>query len=214
MVPPVAVRLRRDFGAVLSLIRAHAVLHQAARPKDEQGRIVASMDDYGSVRGLIVDLVSAGVGATVKPEVRATVEMVRRLVSDGEQYVTRKQLQIELKLDRSSVTRRCQAAIEDGYLKNLEERSRQPARYVIGDDMPEDLTILPTVEELRGDVTPESQERQERQTAPVQEKDEWGLTDEEAKRVKRLVYEGMSEDFAREAVLSRRKGDGGQETAA
>jgi hypothetical protein len=30
MVPPLAVRLRRDFGALLSLIRAHAILHQRA----------------------------------------------------------------------------------------------------------------------------------------------------------------------------------------
>jgi hypothetical protein len=37
MVPPVAVRLRRDFGAVLNLIRAHAVLHQASREKDDRG---------------------------------------------------------------------------------------------------------------------------------------------------------------------------------
>lgn len=152
MVPPVAVRLRRDFGAVLNLIRAHAVLHQTSRSRDADGRIVVGFEDYGSVRDLVVDLVSAGVGATVKPEVRDTVEKVRRLLDDGEEHVTRKQLQVELKLDRSSVTRRCQAAIEDGYLKNLEERRRQPARYVLGDEMPDDLEILPTAEDLKEGV--------------------------------------------------------------
>ena len=36
-VPPVAVRLRRDFGSLLALIRAHAVLHQASRERDDDG---------------------------------------------------------------------------------------------------------------------------------------------------------------------------------
>ena len=35
-MPPVAVRLRRDFGAVLGLIRAHALLHQATRGRDDR----------------------------------------------------------------------------------------------------------------------------------------------------------------------------------
>ena len=34
LIPPIAVRLRRDFGAILNLIRAHAVLHQAGRDRD------------------------------------------------------------------------------------------------------------------------------------------------------------------------------------
>ena len=53
MVPPVAVRLRRDFGAVLNLIRAHALLHQASRKKDDRGRVVATLADYAAVRGFM-----------------------------------------------------------------------------------------------------------------------------------------------------------------
>ncbi len=65
LVPPVAVRLRRDFPAVLNLIRAHAVLHQATRARDERARIVASIEDYAAVRRLVADLVSEGVEAAV-----------------------------------------------------------------------------------------------------------------------------------------------------
>ena len=36
LVPPVAVRLRRDFCSVLSLIRSHALLHQATRERDDR----------------------------------------------------------------------------------------------------------------------------------------------------------------------------------
>ncbi len=51
-VPPVAVRLRRDFEAILNLIRAHAILHQANRQRDEGGRIIANLEDYEIVREL------------------------------------------------------------------------------------------------------------------------------------------------------------------
>ena len=55
LVPPVAVRLRRDFGAVLGLIRAHALLHQATRERDDRDRVVATVEDYDVVRELVVD---------------------------------------------------------------------------------------------------------------------------------------------------------------
>src|SRR5262249_3915054 len=45
LVPPVAVRLRRDFKTLLMLVRAHALLHQASRLKDEQGRVIAALED-------------------------------------------------------------------------------------------------------------------------------------------------------------------------
>lgn len=46
LIPPVAVRLRRDFGALLNLIRAHTILHQANRERDAEGRIIAALEDY------------------------------------------------------------------------------------------------------------------------------------------------------------------------
>jgi hypothetical protein len=42
-IPPVAVRLRRDFGAVLNLIKAGALLQQASRKRDREGRIIATI---------------------------------------------------------------------------------------------------------------------------------------------------------------------------
>src|SRR5215212_8482584 len=65
LIPPVAVRLRRDFGALLNLIRAHALLHQTTRERDGEGRVVATFEDYAAVRELVVDLVGEGVEATV-----------------------------------------------------------------------------------------------------------------------------------------------------
>ena len=75
-VPPVATRLRRDFRQVLSLVRAHALLHQAIRKTDEDGRVVATLEDYAVVRELVIDALSEGVEATVPAIVRETVDAI------------------------------------------------------------------------------------------------------------------------------------------
>ncbi len=148
-VPPIAVRLRRDFGALLNLIRAHAMLHQNSREKDAQGRIVATVEDYAAVRELIADLVAEGVEATVAATMRETVIAVRASlggVADATVSVTT--VARHMKLDRSAVSRRINAAIDRGYLKNLEEKRGQPARICLGDVLPEDADVLPSADSL------------------------------------------------------------------
>jgi DNA-binding transcriptional ArsR family regulator len=153
LIPPVAVRLRRDFGAVLNLIRAHALLHQASRERDAEGRIVATIEDYAAVRKLVADLVSEGIEATVPKTVRETVEAVKRLreKSKGEP-VTVAELARELKLDRSAVSRRARNAKDRGYLRDLEDNPRKPSRLIPGDDLPDDLQILPKPDDVRASV--------------------------------------------------------------
>ncbi len=145
-----AVRLRRDFGALLNLIRAHAILHQASRERDTDGRIVATLDDYVRVRELVADLVSEGIEATVPATVRETVEALKRLHSEESESVTIATLALELELDKSAAWRRVRSAIDRGYLKNLEDRKGRPARLVPGDALPDDVEILPSPERLHG----------------------------------------------------------------
>jgi hypothetical protein len=144
LVPPVAVRLRRDFKTVLMLIRAHALLHQASRLKDEQGRVVAALEDYEAVRELVADLVAEGAEATVKPEIREVVETTARLIAEGRQEVCQRDLKPELKLDKSAVSRRVAGALDGGFLKNLEDRKGRSARLVLGDPLPANRDVLPT----------------------------------------------------------------------
>jgi hypothetical protein len=149
-IPPVAVRLRRDFGAMLNLIRSHALLHRATRERDGRGRIVATLDDYAVVRGLVADLISEGVEATVPEVVRETVEKVKKLLDEsGERSVNVRQVGAELGLEYQPTYRRVKMAEDAGYLRNLEDRKGKPARLVLGDPMPEDVKILPDPEELR-----------------------------------------------------------------
>ena len=145
-----AVRLRRDFGALLNLIRACAILHQAKRERDAQGSIIATLEDYATVRALVADLVAEGIEATVPATVRETVEVLGRLYADDSEPVTVLKLAGELKLDKSAAWRRVRTAIDRGYAKNLEERKGRPARLVPGDPLPDDLEALPTVERLHG----------------------------------------------------------------
>jgi hypothetical protein len=149
LVPPVGVRLRRDFGAVLNLIRAHALLHQASREYDAAGRIVAEIEDYAAVREMVEDLVAEGIEATVPSSVRETVEALRRLVDDkGDDPISLEPVAKELALDKSAASRRMREAITRGYARNLEDRKGRPGRYVPGDPMPEDLEILPSPEKV------------------------------------------------------------------
>jgi hypothetical protein len=150
-IPPVAVRLRRDFAALLNLIRAHALLHQANRERDGEGRIVATTGDYGAVRELVAELISEGIEATVPTTVRETVEKVTDLYSEDSEAVTVAGLARKLKLDKSATSRRVGAAADRGYLKNLEDRKGRPARLVPGDPLPDDVEILPEPDALAGD---------------------------------------------------------------
>src|SRR5215213_2356587 len=153
LIPPVAVRLRRDFGALLNLIQAHALLHQATRERDGEGRIVATIEDYAAVLKLVVDLVGEGVEATVPATVRDTVEAVRQLREDSKgEPVTVAELARKLKLDRSTVSRRARSAKDRGYLRDLEDNPRKPSRLVLGDDLPDDVQILPSPEAVRASM--------------------------------------------------------------
>jgi hypothetical protein len=147
-IPPLAVRLRRDFGAVLNLIKAHALLHQASRERDSEGRIIATIADYRVVRELLADLVSEGVEATVAPTVRETVATVQRLHRETEKKVSLRDIAGELKLDKSTASRRLRSAIDKGFIRNLEDKRGKPGRYVPGDPLPDDIEILPSPEVL------------------------------------------------------------------
>lgn len=155
LIPPVAVRLRRDFGAILSLIRAHAVLHQASRERDREGRIAATVEDYAKVRELVAELVSDGLGATVPATVRETVEMVRKLKEETGEPTTIADLAEELELDKSAVRRRVKAAGD--YINNLEDKRGKPARLVPGANLPDDIEVLPDPVKLSPSDNPGSE---------------------------------------------------------
>src|SRR5262249_3467921 len=135
-IPPLAVRLRRDFELLLNLIATHALLHQATRPRDETGRVVAILADYDAVRALVTDLLGAAVQATGAATVRETVEAVAKLSGPDGAEVSTRAVGDHLRLDRTTAYRRVQAALAENYLRNLEDRKGRQARLVLGDPLP------------------------------------------------------------------------------
>jgi hypothetical protein len=148
LVPPIAVRLRRDFGSFLALVRAHAVLHQATRERDPAGRIIATLDDYAAVRDLIAEVIAEGVGATVSETVRETVAAVAALTNTADAETGLRAVAEKLRLDKSSASRRLRMAADGGYIRNLEDKRGKPARWTIGDPLPEAVQLLPDPAQL------------------------------------------------------------------
>jgi hypothetical protein len=166
LVPPVAVRLRRDFTAILNLIKAHAILHQATRERDESGRIIATIADYRAVWDLVKDLISEGVDQTVSKTIRATVRKVAEICDENGagdarlrpisirqrefiDAVTVVELARALRIDRSSASRRTKQCLIRGYLRNVETKRGQPIRLIVGDSLPGTNSLMPTPEELK-----------------------------------------------------------------
>ena len=55
----------------------------------------------------------------------------------------------ELYLDSSSTSRRVKHASKDGFPKNLESRRGYRARLILGRSIPDDRSVLPTLDELK-----------------------------------------------------------------
>lgn len=145
---PRAVRLRRDFAAMLSLIRAHAILHQQTRERDARGRIVATLSDYAAVHALVFDAISQGVQASVSKATRETVGAVAEIETATGLPASVTKLAERLGIDKSAASRRVTVAIRDGYLVNSEDKKGRPAKLTAGEPLPADVAVLPAPEDL------------------------------------------------------------------
>ncbi len=151
LVDPAAVRLRRDFPALLSLVETHALLHQNARDRDERSRVVATISDYAQVHRLIADVVAEGAGRSIRASIRETVQAVVRLMfgnqkpvpDHAEKPVTIRRLADHLGIDQSAARRRAYAAVEAGYVENT-AGPRRPMTLRVVEAVPDEKTILPT----------------------------------------------------------------------
>jgi len=68
LVPVHEVRMRRDFTQLLTLIRAHALLHSGSGSGDDHGRIVATLDDYAVVYDIVQPVFAASLSAGLTHE--------------------------------------------------------------------------------------------------------------------------------------------------
>ncbi|HZA24154.1 MAG TPA: hypothetical protein VFA32_16385, partial [Dehalococcoidia bacterium] len=144
-VPATAVRMRRDFPQLLTVIQTMALLHQTLRERDSQGRVVANLDDYTQTHWLLEEVFTTTVSEGATPAVRQTVAAVARLCLNGP--VQENQLVQHLGLSKSTVHYRVQRALQGGWLVNQTTQRGAPAQLVLGAPLPDD-SPLPRPESL------------------------------------------------------------------
>lgn len=150
LMPATPLRVRRDFSTLLTLIKAHALLHRESRATDEQTRIVATLEDYEVVYSLVADLLCPATPRNPAATVTETVAAVRSLQARGVPEPTVTQLGNALGIDKSTALRRTTAAIAAGLLANLTTQRGAQARLAIPAALPATTGSLPTPERLRG----------------------------------------------------------------
>jgi hypothetical protein len=149
LMPTGAARLRRDYVSLLCLVRAHALLHQAQRERDELGRVTATVEgDYAPVRAFVGDVIAEGVEASVSLVMRETVEAVQVLLDEGKLHVSQKQLADQLGIGRSATYDRIRRALLAGYLVNDAGKDERGQKLVVGAALPSAATFLPSSEAL------------------------------------------------------------------
>jgi hypothetical protein len=129
LIPPAAVRLRRDVGQVIRAIKAHALLHREQRDRDDAGQIVADIEqDYETVGHLLEPILAEGSGVAVNPAMTETVAAVNEATANliETEGASAQDIARILKLDKSAAWRRLSAARLEGLVVNLEMRKGTP----------------------------------------------------------------------------------------
>ena len=168
------VRFRRDIGGLFIMVKACALLHQAQRQFDSQGRVIATIDDYVPAYEIFSHALAHAAGAEVPETVLKVIEYVASLTGQPEQpapatgtfrraenmnfggtpsrgvVLPGRKLARAIGLDPSTTSRAVKQAIDMGYLENQEIRPRQPARLAVVELPGATASVgLPTPDELR-----------------------------------------------------------------
>ncbi|HLX34979.1 MAG TPA: hypothetical protein VKR30_06990 [Candidatus Limnocylindrales bacterium] len=133
---PIGARVTRDFGKVLSLVKAVAICRIGQRDRDERGRLIATPDDYDTVLELAADMYSRSaddVGRVMRETVQ-TVAKLPALLYPGTpitvDFVAR-----HLEVSESTASRRVAEAVRAGWLVNRTARAGRPANLALGTPM-------------------------------------------------------------------------------
>lgn len=179
------IKVQRDFPKVLSMIKACALVHKNDREKDLEGNIIANIEDYDVIYNLLSAPLSQGLEADATPGVRAVVEGIGLFSkNDRNSYfegISQSRLAEHLNLDRSSVLRNVHAAIDLGYLVNLNPGKGREAKIQLGERKLSLTEALPRPQVLFEGISPEQVHRcttSEKDPKPIQEPTPWGNEEE------------------------------------
>jgi hypothetical protein len=149
-IQPLMVRFRRDVGSLFSFIKASALLHQAQRQMDAQGRVVATVADYALAYPIFSKVMAESSGKAVPENVRVVVKLIteragattakptgmrfQRVEVAGhasEVTISREQIGTATGIGKWAANRAVNTAIDLGFLVNNETRERKPFRLVL-----------------------------------------------------------------------------------
>jgi hypothetical protein len=146
----VAPRILRDAARLRSLIKAIAILRHAHRKRDDQGRLLAELDDYRTVYALVGDLYegsTTGASRPIREAVEAVIELRRRTRGS---LISVTQVAKHLNISKVAASRRIQVALKHGWLINSEDRRGYSFQLEPGEHLPE-RTGLPHPDTLQGE---------------------------------------------------------------
>ena len=149
-IPPLMVRFRRDVGSLFSFIKASAILHQAQRQVDAQGRVVATVADYALAYPIFTKVMAQSSGKSVPDNVREVVKLIaeragsaatrpskgkfQRTAPAGpgsEVVISSQQIGTATGIGKSAAYRAVIAALDLGFLTNNETRPGKPFRLTL-----------------------------------------------------------------------------------
>jgi len=153
-IKPLMVRFRRDVGSLFSFIKASALLHQAQRQVDAQGRVVATIADYALAYPIFSRVMAQSSGKDISDNVRAVVKLIadragsadtkptngkfQRIAASrpgSEVVISSQQIGTATGIGKSTAYRAVLAALDLGFLTNNETRPRKPFRLVLKRDV-------------------------------------------------------------------------------
>jgi hypothetical protein len=153
-IEPAMVRFRRDVGSLFSFIKASALLHQAQRQVDANGRVVATIADYELAHPIFSRVMAQSSGKSVPDNVREVVKLIaertgsvavnqtkgrfQRTAAAGpgsEVVISSQQIGTATGIGKSAAYRAVLAALDLGFLTNNETRRGKPFRLVLKRDV-------------------------------------------------------------------------------
>lgn len=144
-----AVRMRRDFGALLGLIKAHALLHHRHRDTNAAGEIVAAIADYRAVHDLVSRLLADASGRSIPDAVRKVAEVVEMLhLEDQSGAATIQAVADRMERDRTTASRYLKRAVGMGFVNETTSQWSNRKAFQPGEPLPNDAGVLPDPEEI------------------------------------------------------------------
>jgi hypothetical protein len=149
-IKPLMVRFRRDVGSLFSFIKASAILQQAQRQVDAQGRVVATVADYDLAFPIFAKVMAQSSGKSIPDNVREVVKLIAERAGSSatkpakgkfqrtggagvgsEVVISSEQIGTATGIGKSAAYRAVLAALDLGFLTNNETRRGKPFRLVL-----------------------------------------------------------------------------------